>query len=735
MKRNNLPLVLVRSPVVAGVGTGVPACSSARETTGTEAGRYSIPGLLRHTLLLTAALVCTTQIFAADLSVRGLGWFDNRAAGQKLKLLRGGQAGAALDANALEDAALVLISSLNNQGYLEPTLIVEATRTDGSGARYALDARLEPPLPRPLAASAATLRFTKGRRFTLQKITFAGLLAIKEKNARTYFVGENTLIPLASERIYAPGRLQSAAGNLEEALRLLGYAEAVVIPDEAQIDRANGEVRVRIAVQEGRRWVVNALRFEIAGGGEAPLKVADEHLGRPWTSLWQQDTATAIRRWYYKLGHPDVQIKLTAQTALAADGTKAVTVTAHVTPGPEVRVGQVNFTGNIHTREATLRRLVRSQTGALLNPIEFNDGQARISQLGVFRAVDLHYDPPEAATRDVGYDLTEGRRQEINLLAGYGSYEQFRGGVEWRHYNLFGRAHTDSLKLIQSVKATSGDYTYTVPALFGTFTDGSARLFGWRRQEPSFLDEEYGANISLLWPLRRLGLAVTTGYTFKHLRNSDNELATSATDQPQANVASLDLDVVRDKRDNPLQPRKGYKLALKVESASHALGGEVVYQQMVFAASYHTPWGKGRWFHAGISHGVVTTLGGPGDADLPVSVRFYPGGDGSIRGYQKGQAAPRDAAGLFVGAKSYVQANLELEQALTTKWSVVLFGDALGTAVSLRDYPFSEKLFSVGLGVRYQTIIGPVRVEYGHNLNPRPLDPAGTLLISIGFPF
>jgi outer membrane translocation and assembly module TamA len=90
---------------------------------------------------------------------------------------------------------------------------------------------------------------------------------------------------------------------------------------------------------------------------------------------------------------------------------------------------------------------------------------------------------------------------------------------------------------------------------------------------------------------------------------------------------------------------------------------------------------------------------------------------------------------LFVGAKAYTQFNLEFEQALTSKWSVVVFGDALGTAVSLRDYPFAEKLYSAGLGVRYQTIIGPVRVEYGHNLNPRPLDPAGTLLLSIGYPF
>jgi outer membrane protein assembly complex protein YaeT len=686
--------------------------------------------------LLGACLTLgAVHLAAAELHVRGLGWFDNRAAEQKLKLLLDNPHGATLDANALEDAALVLISALNGQGYLEPTLTVEAAQADGTSVRHSLDARLEPALPRPLTVSAATLRFAKGRRFTLREITFTGLLAIKEKEARTFFVGENTLLPLASEKIYSPGRLQSAASNLEESLRQLGYAEAEVTTEPARIDHATGDVSVAITVHEGRRWMVNALQFEIADGSEIPSALAAERTNRPWTSLWRQDTATAIRRWYYTRGHPDVQIKLFPQAVPATDGSKSVTVVAQITPGPEVRVGEVRFTGNTHTRDGTLRRLVRSQPGALLNPIRFNDSQARISQLGIFRAVTLRYDPPDAATRDVVYDLAEGRRQEINLLAGYGSYEQLRGGVEWQHFNLFGRAHTDSLKLVQSMKSSQGDYTYTVPDLFGTPLDGSARLFGLHRQEFSFVSEEYGASLSVLWPLRRLGLAVTTGYTFKHLRNTDNELATSATDNTQANVGTVDLGVVRDRRDNPLRPRKGYRLNLQVEAANRALGGQVVYQQIVFGASYHTGWGNVRWIHAGFSQGTVTTFGADDDTGLPVSVRFYPGGDGSIRGYQKGAAAPRDAAGLFVGAKSYLQFNLEFEQALTSKWSVVVFGDALGTAVSLRDYPFNEKLFSAGLGVRYQTIIGPVRVEYGHNLNPRPLDPPGTLQVSIGFPF
>ena len=99
-------------------------------------------------------------------------------------------------------------------------------------------------------------------------------------------------------------------------------------------------------------------------------------------------------------------------------------------------------------------------------------------------------------------------------------------------------------------------------------------------------------------------------------------------------------------------------------------------------------------------------------------------------------ASPRGAGGLFIGAKSYALGNLDLEQALTAKWSVVVFGDALATAAELRHYPLAgERLYSAGLGVRYQTLIGPSRVEYGRNLNPRAGDPGGTWQISVGAPF
>ena len=680
------------------------------------------------------ALLCATAD-AAELHVRGVGPLGNRKLEQRLKLLLGEKADGPLDASNVEDASLVVVSKLTQDGYLEPIIHADITLTDGRKVSYPLDAHLTNPLPRPLAASAVTLQVERGKRFVITEVRFTGLFALKPKHARSFFIGDEPLIHLAAERVYSPSRLQRSVANLIETLHQQGYADATVVAETPEIDHVTGHVSVHVVVQEGRRWVVRSLRFAISDNSAPPDKLTAKRLGIPWNSLWRQDMTTAIRRWYYARGHPDVEVSLSSEAALEAEGTKGVAVVATIAPGPVVHVGEVRITGNRHSHEPTVRRLVRSTTGDLLNPIRFDNAQARISRLGAFRSVELHYDPPKAQIRDVIFDLTEGRRQEVSVFAGYGSYEQLRGGVEWQHYNVFGRSHASSLKLIESMKSSEGDYTYTVPELFGSTLDGSARLFGLHRQEPSFLHEEYGATASILWPLRQFGVSLTTGYTFKHVRDTNNELATQPTDPTQVDVASVDIGVVRERRDNPLRPRKGYKLFFQAELANRALGGQVVYQQFLLAGSYHTRWGDGRWIHLGLSHGLVTTYGAPDNAPLPVDILFFPGGEGSIRGYQRGEAAPRAANGRFIGAKSYVQANIELEQALTPRWSVVAFGDALGIAARLADYPFSEELYSIGLGVRYQTIIGPVRVEYGHNLNPRHGDPNGTVLVSIGFPF
>jgi outer membrane protein assembly factor BamA len=448
----------------------------------------------------------------------------------------------------------------------------------------------------------------------------------------------------------------------------------------------------------------------------------------------QENLKEAIRLAYYQRGFADIVVRIVAEPGAVQDGQKPVTVIAQIQPGAQVKIGQVRFEGNAITRESVLRRSAQVRPGEPLNPLALARSRYRISRLGVFDTVDLRYEPADGVVRDPVFTLKESQRYEANLLFGYGSYEQVRGGIEFRQVNLFGLAHQSRIRLVQSMKSTSGDYTYSVPELFGESIDGAARLFALQRQEIAFRRQELGASFTLRRPIPWLRAEGTAGYTFQALRNKDNELATQATDKEQLNVASVDFGLTGDHRDNPLRPRRGYRWFTRVELAARNLGGEAEYQRLELGAAYHTAWGQGRWIHLGVTHGVIATLGTT-DVTLPVNKRFYPGGDNSIRGYQKGEAAPRGADGLFVGAKSYVLLNLELEQALTPNWSVVVLVDALGSAAQLKDYPFAERLYTAGLGVRYQTLIGPIRVEYGHNLNPRAGDPPGTWQISIGYPF
>jgi outer membrane translocation and assembly module TamA len=196
----------------------------------------------------------------------------------------------------------------------------------------------------------------------------------------------------------------------------------------------------------------------------------------------------------------------------------------------------------------------------------------------------------------------------------------------------------------------------------------------------------------------------------------------------------LTLDLRHDQRDDPLLPRRGYKLAGNFELASVGLGGEVDYQRVDIDTSLHIRIARGQFLHLGLNHGVALTLAGGSD-NLPFNKRFFPGGESSVRGYRQGEAAPRDSNGRIIGAETYTQGNLEYEQMLTPSWSLVVFVDGVGFARDTTDYPVEQALFSAGGGIRFKTIVGPVRLEYGRNLNPRRHDPDGTLHFSLGFPF
>jgi len=669
----------------------------------------------------------------AEIQVSGLGFWGDREQVALLNRLLGPERGATMDANAIEDAAFLLISALTEEGFRHPR-VTASIQSEGVEERtsHVFDERLLTVLPRPLSARKVEFVIAPGIRSTINSVRFEGLHAMAAQEAEAYFRPMDALWQRASARAYSPGRLERSAESLLDGLRLLGYGGARVTARVAK-EANDGNTDILVEVREGPRHWVKELSVVGTEGTTIEFDTGTWR-DRAWTPLWQQDLARGIRDAALRQGYPDAAIRFEQRAGEAAGGELPLSVIVTVVPGERVTLGGVKYEGSGYTQPSVLQRRVKLHAGRPLNLLDVEDARIRLARLGIFSSVRTEIEPETGSERGVIFNLKELPRWETNLLLGYGSYEQLRGGVEWRQLNLFGRAHQSRLTLVQSMKSTRGELLYSVPELFGETIDGTARLFGLRREEASFLREEYGVSAVLRKRLGR-GMEGRAGYTYQALRNRSNELSTRAEDERLVTVGAVEAGVTLDRRDNPLRPRRGYHWFAQVEAASKLLAGEVDYQIFELGGSYHTAWGRSRWIHLGFAHGAITTLGARNDRDLPVNKRFFPGGESSIRGYQNGGAAPRGADGRFIGAKSRVILNAEVEQRITANWSSVIFMDALGTAVSLADYPFSERLYSLGLGVRYQTIVGPVRLEYGRNLRRREGDPKGTLHFSVGFPF
>lgn len=670
----------------------------------------------------------------AEMRVRGYGFFGNRSLKRTLEIVQDAErAPSYFNATQIEDGALILIARLQQDGHLRPEVKARLTLQDGEKVTYAWDQDLMIQLPRPMRAKRVEYVIDRGLLYFYQSLEFEGLTVLDEDEARDYFIATGFLFQTRRAHMFTPEGLERGIGNLREVLVRQGYERARVTAAQVERNDETGAVRVVIRVQEGRQSITRSARARLAeeaNGEDWEIEVPRDE---PYSRVWTQDQAQELRREFYRKGHPDTEVTVEVAGREVVEDRQMVDLIFTVDPGPFVEVGDVVFRGTERTQESVMSRRVGLSPGDPLDRVEVDRGRFRLARLGVFDWVDVELEEVDEETRNVVYNVREGREIDVSLLFGYGSYEMVRVGVEVEQFNLFGRAHRSRLLLVQSMRSSSGNYRYTVPELFGEDVHGFSQLFALRREERDFDRVEFGGTVGAQTFFSGIHTDATLRYTYQLLESRAREI-TEGDGRERAVVAAVGLDLQHDRRDNPIYPEGGHALFSHFEVAAQALGGEVDYQRMEIGGSYHHSLGRGLFVHAALHHGVIHTFGAVAE-EIPFNRRFFMGGERTVRGYLQGQASPRNAAGEIAGAESYVLLNAEIEQALTPRWSAVAFSDSIGFSRSIDDYPFDETLYSVGLGIRYKTFIGPIRLEYGHNLNPRPRDPDWALHLSIGFPF
>lgn len=472
----------------------------------------------------------------------------------------------------------------------------------------------------------------------------------------------------------------------------------------------------------------DAEREAVRAFGELEIGAGDA--ARSSTILAAEGKLVAIWR---QRGHPKARI---AERQVVADHrSRTVDVTIAVAPGPQAAFGAVAATGAERTDPDFVVRQTGIRPGDPYDPDTLERAKERLRRLEVFSSVAVE----EAEFLDAAGGLPVTFRlaeRKPRVVGGGASFSTVDGaGVEayWAHRNLFGRAERLRLEAEASRIGADGpqDINYAVGATFvkpGVLTpDTDVTLFAGARRE--FVDAYERRSI-----LARIGLA----HRFSEALSGEIGVAAERSrvedvfGRRDHMILSLPSQLAYDSRDDKLDPTEGVNARLGLEPFHDLRGGATAVAATVSAATYRAFGEDDRFVLAGrVAAGSVA---GAALAEVPADRRFFLGGGGSIRGYAYRNVGPR-RDGEVVGGLSFWETSLELRARLTERFGLVPFVD-FGAAYEEAVPDFSEGVrVGAGLGIRYHTPLGPLRLDVAKALDPGRGDPGFAVYLGLGQAF
>jgi outer membrane protein insertion porin family len=406
-----------------------------------------------------------------------------------------------------------------------------------------------------------------------------------------------------------------------------------------------------------------------------------------------------------------------------------------VDAGEQLRVAAVEIRGNRLTRNAIVRRELELAPGDLLSREKMLASQRNLYRLGVFRDVRLTHRPlPGAAdetARLVEIEVDEAPPLATSVGIGADTEGGLRGRFSLTHENVAG---TDRVIGIQGrasgierrLQLTAKDprlFTRRLPALFNV---------SWEtRDEVGFDRRTTGAALRVdrsLGP--RWSGFVRYGYQRVDLENVQNGLAVIEEKLEDIALGDLGVTFYRDTRDDPFATERGSLLTLSGRLFAAPLGSAAELYKTNVGWLRVFPLGSRTSFLTAARAGMSLPIG---ETDrVPLPERFFLGGSSTLRGFDRDRVGPKSPEGLPLGGEGHLVLNQELRFPLRGPLGGSLFYDTGNVWEDATDLEPFELRHVLGAGLRYETPIGPVRIEYGRKLDREPGESSGELSISIG---
>jgi outer membrane protein assembly complex protein YaeT len=616
-----------------------------------------------------------------------------------------------------------------------------------------------------------------GRKFAIEKIAIDGNQAVSDRKLRTLLVTREKGLPLLR-----PGRLEDEVLR-EDADAILGYyqthgwvnakVESPAITEGSKPDR----LVVRFHIEEGPRALVTTRK--VVGAEHVPDDRLEEILsvkvGEPFNPNEVRQDSFSLQNDYRNRGWREVSVK--DEWKLSADGT-AAEVTYTVEEGIRSFFGKTIVRGNTRTDTDRITRLVTWDEGDPFSEEEVLTTQRNLTRTGVFRRVELK---PQAAdpanqVRPVEVDVEEGR--PLSLLYGVG-YQYAPDALENRndpfaiagvsYNNLFGTMRSASIEVQYAPISGRGRLvmTFREPFLFNRDLPLNV-LFFFTREPIQKIDIERIGTVVETSKLFGRYLRVGMRYEYQRIDAvnpedfSTIEREFSKFDQP-IRQSAIGPNMFYDRRDDIIDPHRGYYLTAATKYAFPLLAANARYTKLSAQGAYFRPFANGVFAMSGRA-GTIFPYGPESEVPVPIAERFFAGGRSTNRAFDTdllgipgatvdpdtratlhsppgmGSCATKypdlrsevvdlsqydcDAGPRIVGGNGFLGLNAEFRFPIFGNLGGTVFYDAAQVWKKPGDIRVAFEgddglRQGVGVGLRYMTPIGPVRVEYGWPLDAR----------------
>ena len=580
-------------------------------------------------------------------------------------------------------------------------------------------------------------RVAPGRKVGIQDIEFQGLNHFTEEQLKEELLfGAN--IPLLSKIDGA--RLFQLPTEMEFLYQTRGFPEMEV---QLQFEW-QGEKKVKpiYFVTEGRQETVAQITFEGAAlfpPADLMSRISSTQGGPFYRPTVQQDIEKLLN-FYRNQGVRGTDI--VAGVEMVEENRYAVNF--QFREGERVVIQEIVISGQNITRVRVITRELQVREGELARYDAIRETKRRLEGLGVFSEVRIEEIQLSPDTMNLFIQVSEGDRHYVS--AGLGletvgapnsadvwNYDvRLRGTGEIIRQNLFGTAATFSLVGQLSIQERRIVGTWQQPYFFGIPINTFLNAWWEQEQRKSFKYERAGVSLSGIRTFRGKE-HWTLVPTLKFARTTILELEIEEDEIDRQflpySTTSIGGSVLRDRRNDPFNPFKGYFVSSALEWAYPLFDTESDFIKLFSKYQRYIPVSNR------IQLGFTTRLG-LASGYMPIPERFFAGGSNSFRGTRYDELGPKDPKfGNPVGGKALFLLNLEMVFPVypsLENLGAVVFYDAGNVWPEYTDFSLGDMEHALGLGLRYRTPLGPVRLELAWNLSAPPGESRTLVFITIG---